>query len=214
MAFLSSALAAAPAGAGGSAAPACSRCGSTNIVVDEDQRCDVCASCGFVLGDNALRTDDVVYDDDGAVGMRVRAGDDGGRAARMALGGGGPAGASARRLFRDRAGTPAADAARRRANQARALVPLGAQCGPVCSARRNNSPPVANPLSLRHPAQLGSTLKLSAVVSAEVGDLLARAAGGRWGSGRWAELLAGACAFVVVRQNKCVCLTKLVLCLC
>jgi hypothetical protein len=125
-----SALAAAPA-AEEPAPPPCPRCGNTFVTHDDDLSADVCTQCGFVVHESAIRAE-VAYDGALALGVRVHANDDGGGAARRALGtlrrrgrsdGEGGDGDAARAMFRDRAGINAGDAARRRAEQARASAP-------------------------------------------------------------------------------------------
>ena len=54
----------------------------------------------------------------------------------------------------------------------------------------------------RRATQLAASLHFSGTAAAELSNLLQRVTDGHWGSGRWAELLAGACAYVVIRQNR------------
>jgi hypothetical protein len=109
--------------------PPCPRCGNTFVTHDDELSADVCTQCGFVVHESAIRAE-VAYDGALALGVRVHANDDGGGAARRALGtlrrrgrGDGESGDgdAARSMFRDRAGINAGDAARRRAEQARVL---------------------------------------------------------------------------------------------
>lgn len=50
---------------------------------------------------------------------------------------------------------------------------------------------------------LGDALRLPLSAVNEVAQLALRAADGRWGAGRWAELILGAATLLVVRQDRC-----------
>ena len=100
----------------------CPNCGASSVAFDESAGGDVCTACGELVSGQSYLRPEVGFDDAGVVGVRLHAGDDGAQAARRMLGGAGTG--SLHGIFRDRAGVPAADAARRRAEQARACVPV------------------------------------------------------------------------------------------
>ena len=62
--------------------------------------------------------------------------------------------------------------------------------------------PAPRALTQQRTTQLAASLHFSGTTAAELSNLLQRVTDGHWGSGRWAELLAGACAYVVIRQNR------------
>jgi hypothetical protein len=95
----------------------CPNCGASSVAFDETAGGDVCTACGELVSGQSFLRPEVGFDDAGVVGVRLHAGDDGAQAARRMLGGAGSG--LLHGIFRDRAGVPAADAARRRAEQAR-----------------------------------------------------------------------------------------------
>ena len=162
----------------------CPNCGASSVAFDESAGGEVCTACGELVAGQSFLRPEVGFDDAGVVGVRLHAGDDGTQAARRALGGVGSG--APRGIFRDRAGVSTSDAARRRAEQVRATELYEALATPHATP----------------PRQLAASLHLPATTAAELGSLLQRVTEGRWGTGRWAELLAGACAYVVIRQNR------------
>lgn len=168
----------------------CPNCGASSVTFDESAGGEVCTACGELVAGQSFLRPEVAFDDAGVIGVRLHAGDDGAHAARRMLGGVGSG--ALHGIFRDRAGVPASDAARRRAEQVRS------------AELRERLAPALRPLTQHR--QLAASLHLPATLAAELGNLLHRVTGGRWGNGRWAELLAGACAYVVIRQNRHGCL--------
>ena len=93
----------------------CPNCGASSVTFDESAGGEVCTACGELFAGQSFLRAEVGFDDAGVVGVRLHAGDDGAQAARRMLAGVGSG--ALHGIFRDRAGVPASDAARRRAEQ-------------------------------------------------------------------------------------------------